>query len=119
MNLSDPSWLTVRGEFQERLLRSIRHLVELNTEEMRMEFTHPSESWHWGADYMGRWISAMGLLGQYTREDYGVRRSGGGADRFPKKRWLLWPLHGPSRFPGMVRDGPRPGRSAGILPDGP
>ncbi len=73
MNLLDPSRLALRGEFQERLLRSVRHLLELNTDEMRMEFTHPSDFWHWGADYMGRWISAMSLLGQYTGEDYGVR----------------------------------------------
>ena len=73
MNLSNPSQIVLRGEFQQRLLRSIQHLVELNTDEMRMEFTHPSDFWHWGADYMGRWISAMSLLGQYTGVDYGVQ----------------------------------------------
>jgi DUF1680 family protein len=73
MNPVQPGQLTLKGEFHERLLRSIRHLQELNTEEMRREFTHPDDFWHWGADYMGRWISAMALLGQYTGVDYGVQ----------------------------------------------
>jgi DUF1680 family protein len=63
----------MKGEFQERVLRSVHHLQELNVAEMRMEFTHPDDFWHWGADYMGRWISAMTLLGRYTKEDYGVK----------------------------------------------
>jgi len=72
MILADPAQLTLKGDFQDRILRSIRHLLDLNTDEMRAEFTSPSDFWHWGADYMGRWISAMSLLGQYTGESYGV-----------------------------------------------
>lgn len=73
MNPVHPGQLTIQGEFHERLLRSIQHLHELNTEEMRREFTHPDDFWHWGADYMGRWIASMALLGQYTGMDHGVR----------------------------------------------
>ena len=72
MKLADPAQLTLKGEFQDRIARSIRHLIDLNTDEMRKEFTSPTDFWHWGADYMGRWISAMSLLGQYTGESYGV-----------------------------------------------
>jgi hypothetical protein len=73
MKITPPDQVSLRGEFQERLLRSIRHLQDLNTAEMRLELTYPNEFWHWGADYMGRWVSAMALLGQYTGEDYGAR----------------------------------------------
>jgi DUF1680 family protein len=72
MNLADPTQLKMHGEFQERLLRAIGHLQDLNNDEMRMEFTHPNDFWHWGADYMGRWIASMALLGRYTGQDYGV-----------------------------------------------
>jgi hypothetical protein len=72
MELVNPANLKLSGPFEERLQRSIRHLLDLNTTEMRMEFTQPNEQWHWGADYMGRWIAVMALLGQYTGEDYGV-----------------------------------------------
>ena len=64
----------MRDDLDARIRRSIRHLNELNNAEMRMEFTHPNEFWHWGADYMGRWVASMGLLSLYTREDYGVRQ---------------------------------------------
>ena len=73
MKFANPALISLKGEFQERLLRSIHHLQDLNTAEMRRELTHPDDFWHWGADYMGRWISAMALLGQYTGEDYGVQ----------------------------------------------
>jgi len=72
MKLMHPANLVLKGEFQERINRSILHLLELNTDEMRKEFTAPTDFWHWGADYMARWISAMSLLGQYTKEAYGV-----------------------------------------------
>ena len=72
MKLIDPANLKLQGTFDERLRRSIRHLLEIGTGEMRMEFTQPVEHWHWGADYMGRWIAAMTLLGRYTGEDYQV-----------------------------------------------
>jgi uncharacterized protein len=73
MNPVQPGQLKMKGEFQERLLRSIQHLHDLNTEEMRREFTHPDDFWHWGADYMGRWISSMALLEQYTGMEHGVQ----------------------------------------------
>jgi hypothetical protein len=73
MNLAHPGQLTIMGEFHERIVRSIQHLHELNTDEMRREFTHPDDFWHWGADYMGRWISSMALLEQYTGADHGVQ----------------------------------------------
>jgi len=72
MNLIDPAQLTLHDELNARIQRSIRHLQELNTEEMRVEFTHPNDFWHWGADYMGRWIAALGLLSRYAHQDYGV-----------------------------------------------
>jgi hypothetical protein len=74
MMLIEPSSLSLHDELDARIRRSIRHLIELNNPEMRMEFTHPDEFWHWGADYMGRWIGSMGLLSQYTGEDYGVKQ---------------------------------------------
>lgn len=73
MKLTNPTQITLQGEFHERILRSIHHLLELNTDEMRKEFTSPNDFWHWGADYLGRWISAMALLEQYTRESYDVK----------------------------------------------
>jgi DUF1680 family protein len=72
MELVNPANLKLSGTFEERLQRSVRHLLELNTAEMRMEFTQPNEQWHWGADYMGRWIAVMALLGEYTGQDYEV-----------------------------------------------
>ena len=72
MELMSLSRLKFEGEFDERVRRAIGHLNELNTDEMRMEFTHPTERWHWGADYMSRWLGAMTLLSDYTGEDYGV-----------------------------------------------
>ena len=72
MKLTEPIHLSVHGELDERIHRSIQHLNELNNAEMRMEFTNPNDFWHWGADYMGRWIGVMSLLGQYTRQDYGA-----------------------------------------------
>jgi DUF1680 family protein len=72
MELMTLSRLDLEGEFDERVRRAIRHMIDLDTDEMRREFTHPSERWHWGADYMGRWLGAMTLLSEYTGEDYGV-----------------------------------------------
>lgn len=72
MELMNPARLKLEGEFDERVRRAIRHMNDLNVDEMRMEFTHPNERWHWGADYMGRWIGAMAFLSHYTGEDYGV-----------------------------------------------
>jgi len=72
MNLTNPAQLSLHGEFHKRIHRSIEHLQALNTEEMRIEFTHPTDFWHWGADYMGRWIAALGLLSRYTHQDYQV-----------------------------------------------
>jgi DUF1680 family protein len=72
MNLTDPAHLSVYGELNERIQRSIQHLKELNNNEMRMELTTPDEFWHWGADYMGRWIGSMSLLARYTGKDYGA-----------------------------------------------
>lgn len=72
MRLTDPAQLVLRDELDERLRRAIRHLQELNTDEMRAEFTRPDDFWHWGADYMGRWIGAMAWLGRHTGEDYGA-----------------------------------------------
>jgi rhamnogalacturonyl hydrolase YesR len=78
MILSDPAGITLKGEIGESLDKSLRHLQRLNTEEMWREFDAPDEIWHWGADYPGRWIATMGLLGRYTGKDYGVK---GAADR--------------------------------------
>ena len=72
MKLTNPSLLSLQGEFHNRIHRSIQHLQTLNTDEMRAEFTHPTDFWHWGADYMGRWIAALGLLGHYTHQNYNV-----------------------------------------------
>jgi DUF1680 family protein len=72
MNLTDPAHLSVYGELNERIQRSIQHLAELNNNEMRMELTTPDEFWHWGADYMGRWIGSMSLVARYTGQDYGA-----------------------------------------------
>jgi hypothetical protein len=72
MRLTDPARMRVSGEFGERLGRAVRHLRALNTEEMWRELTEPDETWHWGADYPGRWIATMALLGRHTGEDYGV-----------------------------------------------
>jgi uncharacterized protein len=74
MKLSSPANLTIQGELDERICRSIEHLKELNVPEMRMEFTHPDDFWHWGADYMGRWIGSMSLLSRYTGQEYGVQQ---------------------------------------------
>lgn len=71
MKLTEPSQISVYDELDERIHRSIQHLKELNNAEMRMEFINPNEFWHWGADYMGRWIGTMSLLGQYTGQDLG------------------------------------------------
>ncbi len=84
MRLSDPSKISLHDELDTRIRRSIRHLQELNNDEMRMEFTHPDEFWHWGADYMGRWVATMGLLSQYTRQDYGVAQVVGELIQFQK-----------------------------------
>ena len=73
MKLTPANQISLHDELNSRILKSIRHLQELNTPEMRMEFTHPDEFWHWGADYMGRWIAALGLLSVYTRRSYDVR----------------------------------------------
>lgn len=72
----DLTRLKLEGEFEERVRRAIRHLIDLNVDEMRKEFTHPTARWHWGADYMGRWLGAMAFLSQYTGEDYGVKEVG-------------------------------------------
>jgi DUF1680 family protein len=72
MELMQLNRLKFEGEFEERVRRAIDHMNELNVDEMRMEFTHPNQRWHWGADYMSRWVGAMALLSQYTGEDYNV-----------------------------------------------
>ena len=71
MNLTDPAHIAVRGEFAQRLQRSIEHLQALNTGEMRRELAAPDARWHWGADYMGRWLGSMSLLACHTSQDYG------------------------------------------------
>ena len=71
MRFTDPAHLTVSGEFAQRLQRSIGHLQALNQAEMRRELLRPDDKWHWGADYMGRWLATMALLSQHTRQDYG------------------------------------------------
>ena len=73
MKLTPANQISLHDELNSRIHKSVRHLQELNTPEMRMEFTHPDEFWHWGADYLGRWIAALGLLSSYTRGSYGVR----------------------------------------------
>ncbi len=45
MELMNLSRLDLEGEFDERVRRTIRHMIDLDTDEMRMEFTHPSERW--------------------------------------------------------------------------
>lgn len=70
MRLIDPATLTVGGEFAVRLQRSIEHLQALNQPEMRRELTAPDAKWHWGADYLGRWLGSMALLGAHTHEEY-------------------------------------------------
>ena len=71
MRLTDPAQLTVGGEFALRLRRALEHLKVLNQAEMRRELTHPDDKWHWGADYMGRWLGVMARLGEHTHQDYG------------------------------------------------
>jgi uncharacterized protein len=70
MNLADPAHMTVRGEFAERLARAVEHLLSLNTAEMRRELAAPDARWHWGADYMGRWLGTMALLSRHTGQNY-------------------------------------------------
>ncbi len=72
MRLTDPAHLTMGGEFAQRLERAIEHLQALNTPEMRRELVAPDAKWHWGADYMGRWLGSMALLGAHTGQDYGT-----------------------------------------------
>jgi DUF1680 family protein len=70
VKLTDPAYLTVGGEFAERLDRSIAHLQALNAPEMRRELATPNAQWHWGADYMGRWLGSMALLGAHKHMDF-------------------------------------------------
>ncbi len=72
MRLTDPACLTIGGEFGQRLQRAIEHLQALNAPEMRRELTAPDARWHWGADYMGRWLGSMALLSAHTHQDYGT-----------------------------------------------
>ena len=60
------------GELDERLQRSVRHLDVLNHDEMRREMVHPDANWHWGADYIGRWIGTMVQISRYTGKEHGV-----------------------------------------------
>ena len=55
--------ISLTGDTGRRLALSIEHLQRLNTEEMWREFDNPDPIWHWGADYAGRWIATMSLLG--------------------------------------------------------
>jgi DUF1680 family protein len=64
--------LYLKGEIEDRLARSVRHLRELNAAEMRREMVRPDTNWHWGADYIGRWIGVMAQLGRYTGQDLGA-----------------------------------------------
>jgi len=64
--------VSVTGELGDRIERSIGHLKRLDADEMRRELVAPDAGWHWGADYMGRWIGAMALLAHHTGDDYGV-----------------------------------------------
>jgi DUF1680 family protein len=73
MQLTDPAKMTLGGELNDRLQQAIRHLMKLNTEEMWRELETPDEIWHWGADYPGRWIATMALLGLHTGKDYRAR----------------------------------------------
>jgi DUF1680 family protein len=75
MQLTDPARMSLGGELNERLQLAIRHLLNLNTEEMWRELENPDEIWHWGADYPGRWIATMALLGAHTGEDYGAAQA--------------------------------------------
>jgi DUF1680 family protein len=72
VKLTDPAHLTIGGEFGQRLARGIDHLRALNGPEMRRELAAPDAKWHWGADYMGRWLGSMALLGAHTHQDYGT-----------------------------------------------
>jgi DUF1680 family protein len=74
MQLSDPTKVTLSGDLAERLGRAICHLRELESEVMWQELEDPNETWHWGADYPGRWLGTMALLSRQTGEDYGVSR---------------------------------------------
>lgn len=58
--------ISVSGELEERLERSRAHLVRLDSEDLRRELVEPDAAWHWGADYMGRWIGTMAVLGAQT-----------------------------------------------------
>lgn len=61
--------VVVSGELGERLERSMAHLLLLDADDLRREFVEPDPAWHWGADYMGRWIGTMAMLGQLTGDD--------------------------------------------------
>ncbi len=75
MQLTDPAKMTLGGELNECLQKAIGHLLKLNAEEMWRELENPDEIWHWGADYPGRWIATMALLGRHKGEDYGVKEA--------------------------------------------
>jgi len=64
--------ISVTGEMGERIERSMAHLKRLDADDMRREFVEPDAAWHWGADYMGRWIGTVALLGQLTGDDHPV-----------------------------------------------
>ena len=69
MRLTDPAQLILSGEFAQRLRRAIEHLQALNQAEMRRELRLPDAQWHWGADYVGRWLGTMALLSTHTHQD--------------------------------------------------
>jgi len=66
--------ISVSGGLGERLERSRAHLVRLDTDDLRRELVEPDAAWHWGADYMGRWIGAMAYLGTLTDDLTQVHR---------------------------------------------
>jgi len=72
LTIAAPEAVSVRGELGERIQRSLVHLKRLDAAEMRRELVEPDAGWHWGADYMGRWIGSMALLCQHTGDDHEV-----------------------------------------------
>jgi len=70
--LTPPGTISVSGEVRERLDRSMEHLMRLDAHPLRSEFVEPDAAWHWGADYMGRWIGTVARLAQITGNGHQV-----------------------------------------------
>jgi len=65
--------VTVKGDFGQRLMKSIENLLALKTKPELLRYWKDTADYIWGADFLGRWLEVMSILSEHTGDGrYGL-----------------------------------------------